>query len=113
MVAYKQLYPSGDFSMPGLLIGGVGLRDRMYSVRISVGYGTRQIDPISLIDISQQELEIIWRNYPQQVWRAIYSIADLWDFAYSVEDLREQNRDADQLWQNARSNITATAQTLG
>lgn len=112
MTTYKQIYPSGDFTIPSMVIGGVGLRDQMYLARINVGYGSVSVDPIKCIDIPWSELEIIWKEYPCQVWRAIYSVADLWDFAYGVDDLREQVHDADQLWSNARSAIASTARTL-
>ena len=112
MMVYKQLYPSGDFAMPSLFIGGVGLRDRIYLARVNVAFGRDAVDPIKCIDIPSSELEIIWKQNPNQVWRAIYSVADLWDFAYGIDDLKGQNCDADQLWINARSSIVSSARTL-
>lgn len=64
------------------------------------------------IEHTAEELNVIWRNDPAEVWRAIYSVADLWDFAYGTNDLRGQSTDADQLWSNARSAISASARTL-
>jgi hypothetical protein len=112
MIIYNQLYPSSNFSMPSMLVGGVGLRDQMYLARVNVCFGSGVVDPIKCIDITPLELEIIWKQDPSQVWRAIYSVADLWDFAYSVNDLRSQNHDADQLWSNAGSALSGTARTL-
>jgi len=112
MENYKQLYPSGDFSMPSLLVGCVGLRDQAYLAEVNIGYGIGTIDPIKCIDIPQSELEVIWNQDPRQVWRAIYSVSDMWDFSYGIDDLREQSQDADQLWSNARSALTSTARTL-
>jgi hypothetical protein len=112
MAIYHQLYPSGDFSMPGLLESFVGFRDRAYIARVNIAFGTVTFDPLKCIDITTDELDVIWRHNPTQVWRAIYSVADLWDFAYGVNDLRGQSSDADQLWSNAKSAITATARTL-
>lgn len=112
MAIYHQLYPSGDFSMPGLLEGFVGFRDRAYIARVNIAFGTVAIDPLKCIDITADELDIIWRNDPVQVWRAIYSVADLWDFAYGMDDLHGQSSDADQLWSNTKSAINSTSRTL-
>ena len=112
MAIYHQLYPSGDFSMPGSLEGFVGFRDRAYIARVNIAFGTVAIDPLKCIDITADELDIIWQNDPAQVWRAIYAVADLWDFAYGVDDLQGQSSSADQLWNNARAAISATSRTL-
>ncbi|WP_296598662.1 hypothetical protein [Phenylobacterium sp.] len=42
MATYRRLYPSGDFSMPAMLAGGVAIRDQMYPVQIRVGFPTRR-----------------------------------------------------------------------
>lgn len=109
---YQKLYPSGDFSMPAMLIGGVALRDRFYPARVNVGFGTINIDPVKCIEIPPQELRVIWQQRPDQVWRAIYAVADLWDFAYGVNDLRSAKPEACVLWANAQSAIASTARTL-
>jgi hypothetical protein len=70
MAIYHALYPAGDFSMPAMLKGGVALRDQMYPVRVSVAYGTVSVNPIDCIEISREELELIFKHYPEQGWRA-------------------------------------------
>jgi HEPN domain-containing protein len=112
MASFHRLYPSGDFSIPPILIGGVALRDRFYVARVNVGWGQPSIDPMKCIDISHTELETIWNLNPKQFWRAMYSVADLWDFGYGASDLRGQNIEADTLWQKASSSIEATAKLL-
>ncbi len=112
MTSFHRLYPSGDFSIPPILIGGVALRDRFYVARVNVGWGQPSIDPMKCIDISHAELETIWNLNPEQFWRAMYSVADLWDFGYGASDLRGQNIEADTLWQKASSSIEATATLL-
>lgn len=112
MASFHRLYPSDDFSIPSLQIGGVALRDRFYIVRVNVGWGTFSIDPLKCIDIQATELETIWHLNQEQVWRAMYSVADLWDFAYGVSDLRNQNVEADAHWTNASSSMEATARLL-
>jgi len=112
MAIYHTLYPAGDFSMPAMLKGGVALRDQMYPVRIAVGYGGASINPIDCIEIPHDELELIFEHYPDQGWRALYGVADLWDFAYGVSDLEHGTGDAPQLLANARSSLSATARIL-
>jgi hypothetical protein len=112
MAIYHQLYPTGDFSIPSMLEGFVGFRDRAYIARVNISFGTVAVDPVKCIDITSDELNIIWRNDPVEVWRAIYSVADLWEFAYGVEDLKGQSMGADQLWNNGQSAIAATSRTL-
>ncbi len=112
MASFHRLYPSGDFSIPSMLTGGVALRDRFYLTRVNVILGTSSIDPLKCIDIPGSELETIWRLNQEQIWRAMYSVADLFDFAYGISDLRGQNVDADTHWQNASSSIEASARLL-
>lgn len=112
MVEYKKLYPSGDFYMPSMFVGSVGLRDQGYLVRINLAYGKAVIEPLKCIEIPPEELNIIWNQNPSQVWRAMYSVADMWDFSYAVDDLSGQSQDANQLWSNARSSLSSTARIL-
>jgi hypothetical protein len=112
MAIYHALYPAGDFSMPAMLKGGVALRDQMYPVRVAVAYGTVSVNPIDCIEIPREELELIFKHYPEQGWRAFYGVADLWDFAYGVSDLSHRTGDAPQLLANARSSLAATARIL-
>ena len=112
MAIYHTLYPAGDFSMPAMLKGGVALRDQMYPVRVAVGYGTVAVNPIDCIEIPREELELIFKHYPEQGWRAFYGVADLWDFAYGVDDLSHGTGNAPQLLANARASLAATARIL-
>jgi hypothetical protein len=112
MASYHALYPAGDFSMPAMLKGGVALRDQMYPVRVAIGFGTFSVNPIDCIEVPREELELIFKHYPEQGWRAFYGVADLWDFAYGVNDLSHGTGDAPQLLTNARSSLAATARIL-
>lgn len=112
MDIYRDLYPSGDFSMPAMFEGGVALRDQMYPVEIPLGFGKFSINPIDFIKISRTELKLIFQHYSEQGWRALYGVADLWDFAYGTDDLSHVGRDARQLLTNARSSLAATTRIL-
>lgn len=112
MESYRKLYPSGDFSIPPMLSGGVAIRDQMYPVRIPVGFGTFSIDPLKLIEIPQPELELAFRHFPDQGWRAFYGACDALDFAYGVDDLLSGGTPKPDLFANARSNVAATTRIL-
>lgn len=112
MASYKKLYPTGDFSVPALSSAGVAIRDKMYPVHVGIGFGTVEVDPLKLIDISTEELSYIFNNQPEQGWKALYGVCDLWDFAYGVDDLKRDKSPAAELLSNARSAISATARTL-
>lgn len=112
METYRRLYPSGDFSIPPMLSGGVAIRDQMYSVRVPLGYGTVSIEPLKLIEIPQAELELAFRHFPDQGWRAFYGACDALDFAYGVDDLIREGTPKPDLFVNARSNVSATTRIL-
>lgn len=112
MESYRKLYPSGGFSIPPMLSGGVAIRDQMYLVRVPLGYGTVGIDPLKLIEIPRAELELVFRHFPEQGWRAFYGACDALDFAYGVDDLVEGATPKPELFVNARSNVAATTRIL-
>ncbi|GBQ40282.1 hypothetical protein GOB83_11920 [Acetobacter fabarum] len=112
MDIYRDLYPSGNFSMPVMFEGGVALRDQMYRVEIPLGFGQFSVNPIDCIKMSCNELKLIFQHYPEQGWRAFYGVADLWDFIYGADDLSHVGGDAHQLLTNARSSLAATARIL-
>ena len=112
MEIYHRLYPKGDFSMPAMVVGGVAFRDQMYLARANVGYGTFAIDPLKCIDITREELEFIFKNRPDQGWRAFYAVCDIWDFGYSVDDVVRSGTSAKDLLVNARASLSATPRIL-
>lgn len=109
---YARLYPSGDFGVGSLQIGGVAFRDQFYIARAHLGFGRVGIEPLKCIEVSPEELEILWRARPAEVWRAMYGVADLRDFAYGVRDLSGGDKAAVAMWSNAASHLQASALTL-
>lgn len=112
MEVYKKMYPKGDFSIPAVVVGGVTFRDQMYTARAKLGYGTFSVDPLKCIDIDPDELELVFKHYPDQGWRAFYAVCDLWDFGYGVDDAISSGTSARDLLENARSSLAATARIL-
>ena len=112
MESYRKLYPSGSFSIPAMLHGGVAIRDQMYTVRVPLGYGTFNIEPLKLIEILPAELDLVFRQFPDQGWRAFYGACDALDFAYGVDDLLRGGTQKPDLFTNARSNLAATVRIL-
>lgn len=112
MAIYRRLYPTGDFAMPAMLVGGVAFRDQMYVARANIGYGEVNVDPLKCIDINRQELEFLFKHFPEQVWRGFYAVCDLWDFGYGVDDVITLRTPSEELLMNARSSLAATPRIL-
>jgi len=109
---YRGLYPSGNFAIPAMQIGGVGFRDQYYIARVNVGFGRFAVKFLECIDIDRSELSELYRLHPNEVNRSAYCVADLWDFAYGALSVRGKNSEADKLWENAGSSIEAGARLL-
>lgn len=112
MAHYRALYPDGDFAGPPLFEGGVVLRGQMYGVNVDVGFGDFSIDPAECINISREELGIIYRHEPGQFWNACYAAADVIDIAYGMSDFRHIDKDAYICLNNARSAVAANTRIL-
>jgi|GEM_PF-2890123 len=112
MDVYRQIYPSGDFSMPALITAGVAIRDQMYTVKIPIGFGQFRVDPLKYIEISREELESVFKHLPEQGWRAFYGVCDVWDFGYGVADLQSVSKSNAALLTNACSSLAATPRIL-
>lgn len=111
---YTSLYPSGDFSLPPLLSAGVAIRDHFYPVKINLAFGITEFSPLKCIDISEKELENVFKYHPDDGWRAFYGVLDLWDFAYGFDDIikKDINSESEACLSNARSQISTTCRTL-
>ena len=110
---YQSLYPNRDFNEHGLFHGGVAFRGEVYKATVHVAFGSNlKINPADSIKVSKSELKLIADEYPEDFWEGLYSVGDLWDFAYGADDLRGKNQAADESWQQARSQLAATFRTL-
>lgn len=108
---YKKLYPN-DHTSIGILSGGVVIQDRMYQVNLPIIYGQVPINPISLINIPKETLDFVFKNYPQQGWKAFYGVCDLIDLGYGIDDLKKMESPASDFLLNLSSHINAIAQIL-
>ena len=88
---YQKLYPRQKFSIPNLLIGGIAFRDQIYITRIPNIYGTVNIQLFDFIDIEPSELALIYNAYFEQYKKAAYSICDLYDIAFGIDDILNEN----------------------
>ena len=87
---YQKLYPRQKFSIPNLLIGGIAFRDQIYITRIPNIYGTVNIQLFDFIDIEPSELALIYNAYFEQYKKAVYSICDLYDIAFGIDDILKE-----------------------
>ena len=84
---YKILYPRQKFSFPNLLIGGISFRDQVYIARIPLGYGALSGSLFNFVDIDHSELALMHNIYYEQYKRASYTICDLCDIAFGIDDI--------------------------
>ena len=92
---YKILYPRQKFSFPNLLIGGISFRDQVYIARIPLGYGALSGSLFNFVDIDHSELALMHNIYYEQYKRALYTICDLFDIAFGIDDIfkeKESNK---------------------
>ena len=87
---YQKLYPRQKFSIPNLLIGGIAFRDQIYITRIPVIYGMAGINLFDFVDIDPSELALMHNVYFEQYKKAIYSICDLYDIAFGIDDILKE-----------------------
>lgn len=88
---YQKLYPRQKFSIPNLLIGGIAFRDQIYITRIPVIYGRVGIKLFDFVDIDPSELALMHNVYFEQYKKAAYSICDLYDIAFGIDDILNEN----------------------
>lgn len=84
---YQKLYPRQKFSIPNLLIGGIAFRDQIYITRIPVINGINLFD---FVDIDPSELALMHNVYFEQYKKAVYSICDLYDIAFGIDDILKE-----------------------
>ena len=84
---YQKLYPRQKFGIPNLLIGGIAFRDQIYITRIPVIKGVNLFD---FVDIDPSELALMHNVYFEQYKKAIYSICDLYDIAFGIDDILKE-----------------------
>lgn len=84
---YQKLYPRQKFGIPNLLIGGIAFRDQIYITRIPVIKGINLFD---FVDIDPSELALMHNVYFEQYKKAIYSICDLYDIAFGIDDILKE-----------------------
>ena len=88
---YQKLYPRQKFSIPNLLIGGIAFRDQIYITRIPAIYGMAGINLFDFVDIDPSELALMHNVYFEQYKKAVYSICDLYDIAFGIDDILNEN----------------------
>lgn len=87
---YQKLYPRQKFSIPNLLIGGIAFRDQIYITRIPVIYGRGGIKLFDFVDIDPSESALMHNVYFEQYKKAVYSICDLYDIAFGIDDVLKE-----------------------
>ena len=112
---YKTLYPRESFSFPNLIIGGIGFRGQIYIIKIPLIFGSTRINLHDFIEIEHSELALMHNVYYEQYQRAIYTICDLYDIAFGIDDIIKEKMSNENLtyWlEMVLSSIMSTSLTL-
>lgn len=112
--AYEKLFPETRSTWPGMGTGLVASVDRVRVVTTSVIFGQVNLTPSSALGFSDDQEWIAWcRGEPRIQIQSTFAFADIYDFAYAVDDLRSyEDTKAFTLWCNAAAQLATTASHL-
>lgn len=111
--AYRKLIPEIESSWPGAGIGIVASVDRVRRVTLDVMFGEGMITTWKGLGFQSPEEWMLWcRDDHLIARRSEFAFADIWDFAYGIDELRHSSADAGQLWEMAQSNLEDVANAL-
>ncbi|TIN70488.1 MAG: HEPN domain-containing protein [Mesorhizobium sp.] len=113
--AYRAMLPEARDSWPGMGIGLAVSVDQVRKMVLPVIFGSHAglLDVASPLDFKNQEDWWRWCREDRDIAaESHFAYADLFDFAYGVDDLRSQKPEAQTLWRMAGSNLSDAANAL-
>jgi len=114
--AYAAMLPEASASWPGMGIGLAISVDQVRKMVAPVNFGNNGGRPVEVwrhLGFQSQEEWWHWcREDPNVAAEAHFAFADLCDFTYGLDDLRESRPKATTLWRMAASNLGDTANAL-
>lgn len=113
--AYEQLMPGAEESWPGMAVGLVAALDRVRPVSLAVGYGMPNVALWQLAGFASEADWALWCRLDHTVAaQGELALADLFDFAYGMDDLHRLGGtgDAWSLWQMAAAFLEDVARIL-
>lgn len=112
--AYRAMIPEVSTSWPGMGIGLAISVDRVRKVVVPVIFGAgRPIQPWQALGFDSPEDWWTWCREDKAIGASTsFAVADLFDFAYGVDDFKGTKADAETLWTMAASNLSDLANAL-
>ncbi|MFG6107187.1 hypothetical protein U2F10_33435 [Leptothoe sp. EHU-05/26/07-4] len=113
---YTQIYGLRDLQMPPVHVGAVVFRDIFFPLRIPLIFGYVHLDPINLLEEMTEIQKQVFLSDKKEVLRFHDQFIDLMDFAYGINELREENsipKRTLEWWGLARQQLEAAAIALG
>lgn len=111
--AYRRHIPEVDTTWPGAGIGIAASVDQVRKVTLGVVYGSVRLDPWQALGFKSIEEWWTWCRKDRDVAaETSFAMADLRDFAYGLDEVKEKNAEATTLWHMARSNLEDVANVL-
>lgn len=113
--AYRAMLPEAQDSWPGMGIGLAVSMDRVRKMVLPVVFGSHN-GPLDIAGPLAFDSPEDWWHWCRED-RAIaaesyFAFADLFDFAYGVDDVRDREPQAQTLWRMAGSNLSDAANAL-
>ncbi|WP_292656879.1 hypothetical protein [Mesorhizobium sp.] len=113
--AYKAMLPEASESWPGMGIGLAVSVDQVRKMVLPVVYGSHggPLDLAGPLGFQTPEEWWLWCRKDRAIAaESHFAFADLYDFSYAVDDLRDRRPEAQTLWRMAGSNLSDAANAL-
>ncbi|MFJ9532365.1 hypothetical protein [Herbaspirillum sp. NPDC101396] len=113
IAAYQRLIPETDTIWPGMGIGIAASVDQVRKITAGVGFGRPILSLETVLNFDTDVQALQWcRHDPDIAAKGFFSGADLHDFTYGIDDLRESKSIAIRYWHLALSNLEDVANIL-
>lgn len=93
-------------------VGAIMLRDVFVPFYVPGGYGSFRVSPWDFVDKSTANVGLLTHLSPDDAARATDQILDVWDFGWTVDDLRHEKTLSSKLADQARDQIESACMTL-
>ena len=111
--AFSKMIPEVDENWPGSGVGYIANLDQVVKVTFPVIYGQEQLEVWKMAGFSNKKEWFSWcHENLSTAAETAFAVADIYDFAYGLNQVEKHNANAAILWRMARSNLDQIASAL-